>query len=329
MSRVPSISVAVTGAAGQISYSLLFDIASGAMFGPDQPVSLRLIEIEPALKTLEGVAMELEDCAFPLLSSVEMTSDLHFGFNSVNWAILVGAVPRKAGMERRDLLGINGSIFGPQGLAISSVGASDVRVLVVGNPCNTNALIAREAAKDLPANRFFSMTRLDQNRAVTQLALKAGVSSTSITNLAIWGNHSSTQFPDFTNAKIDSKPVEEIIRDKNWLRTEFLETVQSRGAAIISARGASSAASAAQAIVDSVRSVISPTPPGDCVSLAVPSNGEYGIPKGLQFGFPVTSDGKDWKIVDNFELDNYAKSKIDASAQELLGERAEVASLVG
>ncbi len=322
------ISVAVTGAAGQISYSLLFNIASGAMFGPDQEVSLKLIEIDPALKALEGVAMELEDCAFPLLRSIEMTSDLHSGFESVNWALLVGAVPRKAGMERRDLLGINGSIFGPQGAAISKFAASDVRVLVVGNPCNTNALIAREAAKDVPSDRFFAMTRLDQNRAVFQLAKKAGVSTMSVSNMAIWGNHSSTQFPDFANTRIDGKPVPQVISDNKWLETEFIKIVQHRGATIIGARGASSAASAAQAIVDSVRSIITPTPRNDCVSLAVVSNGEYGVPKGLQFGFPVTSDGNNWKVVEGFKIDRFAKGKIDATVEELVGERNEIASLL-
>lgn len=321
------ISVAVTGAAGQISYSLLFNIASGSMFGYDQPVSLRLIEIDAALKALEGVAMELDDCAFPLLESVEMTSDLHVGFDSVNWALLVGAVPRRAGMERRDLLGINGSIFGPQGSAIAKVAASDVRVFVVGNPCNTNALIAREAAKDVPPERFFAMTRLDQNRAMTQLAKKAGTHISSVSNMAIWGNHSSTQFPDFANAKIDGKPVMSVISDHRWLKTDFIKTVQRRGATIIGARGASSAASAAQAVVDSVRSIITPTPVGDCASLAVVSKGEYGIPEGIQFGFPVASDGNSWSVVEGFSIDEFAKEKIAATVDELVAERIEIANL--
>ena len=248
MSKTP-ISVAVTGAAGQISYSLLFRIASGAMFGPETPVSLRLIEVEPAMRALEGVAMELDDCAFPLLTGMELTADLETGFNGVNWAILVGAMPRKAGMERRDLLGVNGGIFGPQGRAIAKVAASDVRVFVVGNPCNTNALIAREAAKDVPAERFFAMTRLDQNRAVSQLAHKAGVEVSEVKNVAIWGNHSATQFPDFANATIGGKPATEVITDHEWLKGEFITTVQKRGAAIIDARGASSAASAANAVM--------------------------------------------------------------------------------
>src|SRR5215204_3508085 len=254
--------VAVTGAAGQIGYSLLFRIASGAMFGPGQPVILHLIEIpdEKAMKALGGVVMELDDCAFPLLKGCVPTSDLNEGFRGVNWSLLVGAVPRKAGMERKDLLGINGKIFTGQGQAIAKNAAKDVRVLVIGNPCNTNCLIAMNNAKSVPSDRWFAMTRLDENRAKAQLAKKAGVDVTSVTNLAIWGNHSATQYPDFTNAKIDGRAVTEVITDKSWLEGEFLTTVQQRGAAIIKARGASSAASAANAVVDTVRSLTMPTP---------------------------------------------------------------------
>ncbi len=327
MSKTP-ISVAVTGAAGQISYSLLFRIASGAMFGPDAPVALRLIEVEPAMRALEGVAMELDDCAFPLLTGMELTADLETGFDGVNWAILVGAMPRKAGMERRDLLGVNGGIFGPQGKAIAKVASSDVRIFVVGNPCNTNALIAREAAKGVPAERFFAMTRLDQNRAVSQLAHKAGVEVSDVKNVAIWGNHSATQFPDFANATIGGKPATEVITDHEWLKGEFITTVQKRGAAIIEARGASSAASAANAVVDSVRSIITPTPADTCVSLSVVSRGEYGIPEGLQFGFPVVSDGGSWKVVEGFKVDDFARSKIAITTEELVGERNDVADLL-
>lgn len=320
--------VSVTGAAGQISYSLLFRIASGAMLGEDQPIVLRLIEIEPAMKALEGVAMELDDCAFPLLSDIVMTTDLNVGFDNTSWALLVGAMPRKAGMERGDLLSVNGGIFGPQGRAIQENSASDVRVLVVGNPCNTNCLIARSSAPDVPAERFFAMTRLDQNRAKTQLAKKAGVSVDNVSNIAIWGNHSATQFPDFANAKIHGVPVPEVISDHGWLEGEFISTVQKRGAAIIDARGASSAASAANAAIDSVKSVINPTPKGDWVSLAVVSKGEYGIPVGLQFGFPVVSTGDSWSVVEGIKHDEFATEKIKATTDELFTERSEIESLL-
>lgn len=322
------IHVAVTGAAGQISYSLLFRIASGAMLGDDQPVVLRLIEIEPAMKALEGVAMELDDCAFPLLSDIVMTTDLSVGFNSTSWALLVGAMPRKAGMERGDLLSVNGGIFGPQGRAIQENAASDIRVLVVGNPCNTNCLIARSNAPDIPAERFFAMTRLDQNRAKTQLAKKAGVTVDDVSNVAIWGNHSATQFPDFANARIHGVPVPEVISDHSWLEGQFIETVQKRGAAIIDARGASSAASAANAAIDSVKSVVNPTPKGDWVSLAVASKGEYGVPEGLQFGFPVVSTGESWSVVEGIKHDEFAQAKIKATTDELVAERSEIESLI-
>lgn len=320
--------VAVTGAAGQISYSLLFRIASGAMLGDDQPIVLRLIEIEPAMKALEGVAMELDDCAFPLLRDIEMTTDLNKGFDQSSWALLVGAMPRKAGMERGDLLSINGGIFGPQGRAIQDNAASDIRVLVVGNPCNTNCLIARSNAPDIPPERFFAMTRLDQNRAKTQLAKKAGTSVDQVSNIAIWGNHSATQFPDFANAKIHGVPVPEVISDQEWLEGEFITTVQKRGAAVIDARGASSAASAANAAIDSVKSVVNPTPKGDWVSLAVVSKGEYGVPEGIQFGFPVVSDGKSWSIVEGIKHDEFAVGKIKQTTDELVSERSEIESLL-
>ena len=322
------VHVAVTGAAGQISYSLLFRIASGAMLGDDQPVVLRLIEIEPAMKALEGVAMELDDCAFPLLSDIVMTTDLNVGFENTSWALLVGAMPRKAGMERGDLLSVNGGIFGPQGRAIQENAASDIRVLVVGNPCNTNCLIARSNAPDIPSDRFFAMTRLDQNRAKTQLAKKAGATVDDVSNIAIWGNHSATQFPDFANARIHGIPVPEVISDHSWLEGQFIETVQKRGAAIIDARGASSAASAANAAIDSVKSVINPTPKGDWVSLAVVSKGEYGVPEGLQFGFPVVSTGESWSVVEGIKHDEFAQAKIKATTDELVAERSEIESLI-
>lgn len=322
------IRIAVTGAGGQIAYSLLPRIASGEMFGPDQPIVLRLIDIEQAMGALEGVAMELDDCAFGNLVDLEITSDLKVGFSETNWALLVGSVPRKAGMERRDLLSINGGIFGPQGSAIEANAASDVRVLVVGNPCNTNCLIARSNAPDIPGDRFFAMTRLDQNRAMSQLAQKAGVDIKEVTNMAIWGNHSSTQFPDFAHAKISGRIVPQVIDDHVWLEGEFISTIQKRGAAVLEARGASSAASAANAIVDSVHSVMRPTSPGDWISLAVVSSGEYGVPEGLQFGFPVISDGSSWEIAQGLEHDKFAKEKLSATIEELLGERAEVHELL-
>ncbi len=280
------VHVTVTGAAGQIGYSLLFRIASGQLLGPDQPVVLRLLEIEPGMKALEGVVMEIDDCAFPLVSDIVTTTDLNTAFDGTSWALLVGSIPRKAGMERGDLLTINGGIFGPQGRAIAAHAASDVRILVVGNPCNTNCLIARSNAPEVPSDRWFAMTRLDENRAKGQLAHKAGVPVASVTNVAIWGNHSATQFPDYANALIGGKPAAEVIDDIAWLQGDFLTTVQKRGAAIIDARGLSSAASAANAAVDSVVSIRSGTPGDDFTSLAVVSSGEYGVPEGLQFGFP-------------------------------------------
>jgi malate dehydrogenase len=322
------VQVTVTGAAGQIGYSLLFRIASGQLLGPDVPVALRLLEVEPAMKALEGVAMELDDCAFPLLTGMELTSDLKTAFNGTNFGLLVGAAPRKAGMERGDLLATNGGIFKPQGQAINENAADDVRVLVVGNPCNTNCLIARSNAPDVPADRFFAMTRLDENRGKAQLARKAGVPVSEVRNLAIWGNHSATQYPDFQNATISGKPVPSVISDENWLQNDFISTVQKRGAAIIEARGASSAASAASAAVDSVRAIVNPTPDDDCTALAVVSNGEYGVPEGLQFGFPVHSDGKNWRVIEGFELDDFARQKLQITTDELLAERDAVADLL-
>ena len=321
------ITVAVTGAAGQIGYSLLFRIASGALFGPDQPVALRLIEIEPALGALQGVVMELDDCAFPLLSSVTPTASLDEGFSGVNWAILVGSVPRKAGMERKDLLSINGKIFTGQGQAIQKNAASDVRVLVVGNPCNTNCLIAMSNAKDVPTNRWFAMTRLDENRAKSQLAAKAGVHASDVTNLTIWGNHSATQYPDFYNAKISGKAVTDVISDHDWLKGDFITTVQQRGAAIIKARGLSSAASAANAACDTVRSLSSATPAGDWTSVAVCSDGSYGVEKGIMSSFPIRTDGSTWEIVQGLPVNEFSQGRIDATVAELSEERAAVTEL--
>ena len=324
------IRIAVTGAAGQIGYSLLFRIASGAMFGPDQPVELNLIEIAPALPTLGGVVMELDDCAFPLLKKITATADLDEGFRGVNWALLVGSVPRKAGMERKDLLGINGRIFIGQGQAIAKNAAGDVRVLVVGNPCNTNCLIAMNNAKSIPADRWFAMTRLDENRAKAQLARKAGVDVTSVTNMAIWGNHSATQYPDFHNARIDGRPVTEVIADHAWLEGEFSATVQQRGAAILQARGSSSAASAANAVVDTVRSLTTPTPSGDWYSAALCSTGDYDVEPGLISSFPVRNGaGGAREVVKSVPVNAFSRTKIDATLNELREEKSLVAELLG
>jgi malate dehydrogenase len=328
MSNNTPIRVAVTGAAGQIGYALLFRIASGAMFGPNQPVILHLIEIEAVLPALGGVVMELDDCAFPLLKGVVPTSNLDEGFRGVNWALLVGSVPRKQGMERKDLLGINGKIFIGQGQAIQKNAASDVRIHVVGNPCNTNCLIAMNNAPDIARDRWFAMTRLDENRAKSQLAKKAGVETTAVSNVAIWGNHSSTQYPDFTHAKINGQPVPSVIKDEAWLKGEFISSVQQRGAAIIKARGASSAASAANAIVDSVASIASPTAAGDWHSVCLHSDGSYGIEKGLICSFPVRSNGQKLEIVQGLEIDAFSRGKIDATVAELKEEKALVADLL-
>jgi malate dehydrogenase len=322
------IRVAITGAAGQIGYSLLFRIASGSMFGADQPVILHLIEIEPALKALNGVVMELDDCAFPLLKGIVPTASLDEGFKGVNWALLVGSVPRKAGMERKDLLGINGKIFTGQGQAIAKNASADVRVLVVGNPCNTNCLIAMNNAKGIPADRWFAMTMLDQNRAKTQLAKKAGVDVTAVSNVAIWGNHSSTMYPDFANAKINGQPAPAVIKDDAWFKDAFIPTVQKRGAAVLEARGLSSAASAANAVVDTVRALTTPTPAGDWFSVAVCSDGSYGIEKNLLFSYPIRSDGRKWSIVPGVPLSDFSKTKIAATEIELKEEKALVSDLL-
>ena len=324
-----ALHVTVTGAAGQIGYALVHRVAAGELLGHDHPLVLQLLEIEPAMQALEGVVMELEDGAHPLLEGIEATSDLKTAFDGTSWALLVGSVPRKAGMERGDLLAVNGGIFKPQGQAINDHAADDVRVLVVGNPCNTNCLIARSNAPDVPADRWFAMTRLDENRAKTQLARKAGVPVREVTNMAIWGNHSATQFPDCFHARISGKPAPDVIGDDDWLRGPFIETVQRRGAAVIEARGASSAASAAHAAIESVKSVWQPTPEGDWHSLAVVSRGEYGVPEDLQFGFPVRSDGKHWSVVEGIEHDEFAKQKIAVTTKELEEERDEVRALLG
>jgi len=325
------IRVAVTGAAGQIGYALLPRIASGALFGPDQPVILHLIEIphDKALSALRGVAMELDDCAFPLLAGIVQTSDLDVGFKDVNWALLVGAKPRGPGMERNDLLKDNGAIFVGQGRAIAKNAAADVRVAVVGNPCNTNAWICQQAAKGVPPERFTAMTRLDQNRAQAQLAQKAGVPITDVKGTLIWGNHSATQVPDFFHATIKGKPVTEVVADHDWLKTTFISTVQKRGAAIIEARGVSSAASAANALIDHVRDLHFATPQGEWRSICVTSDGSYGVPAGLISSFPIRSDGKGgWSIVQGLELNDFLKEKIAATVKELEGEREVVKALV-
>jgi malate dehydrogenase len=322
------IKVAVTGAAGQIGYSLLPRIASGAIFGPEQPVELHLIEIPPALKALEGVVMELHDCAFPLLHNVLATVDLAEGFRGVNWTLLVGSVPRRAGMERKDLLGINGKIFVEQGRAIAENAASDIRVLVVGNPCNTNCLIAMNNAKGVPSDRWFAMTRLDENRAKTQLALKSGSHWSHVSNVAIWGNHSSTLYPDFFNARIEGKPATEVITDQVWLENDFIKAVQQRGAAIIQARGVSSAKSAAHGAIETVGSIIGATPEGDWHSVALCSDGSYGIEKGLICSFPTRSDGTKVEIVQGVPLNDFGKAKVEASVNELKEERSMVEELL-
>lgn len=327
MNQTP-IRIAVTGAAGNIGYALLFRIASGAMFGPNQPVALNLIEIPPALNALKGVVMELDDCAFPLLKEVVATTDIAEGFKNVNWALLVGAIPRKEGMERADLLGTNGKLFTSQGKAIAENAADNVRVLVVGNPCNTNCLIAMNNAKTVPNDRFFAMTMLDQNRAKTQLAQKAGVDVTEVTNMTVWGNHSATQYPDFYSAKIKGQPAAEVIGDEAWLKDTFIPTVQKRGSAIIKARGSSSAASAANGIVDSVRALSTPTPTGDTFSMCVCSDGSYGTPEGLIISLPCQSDGEQIKIVKDIELNAFSREKFDASVQELSEEREAVKDLL-
>ncbi|MCE9613037.1 MAG: malate dehydrogenase [Lentisphaerae bacterium] len=323
-----SVRVTVTGAAGQIGYALLFRIAAGEMFGPDTAVNLRLLELPAALGALEGVRMELDDCAFPLLESITPTSDTNVAFEGTDWALLVGAVPRKAGMERADLLNVNGGIFTAQGKAIGQNASRGCRVLVVGNPCNTNALICQKAS-GLPATQIFAMTMLDQNRAVTQLAQKSGTAVRDVKHLAIWGNHSPTMFADYLHATIKGRPVTDVISDGAWLEGAFLSTVQQRGAAVIKARGASSAASAANAVVKTVRELVAVTPAGDCFSVAVPSSGQYGVPAGLVFGYPVRSDGTGYQIVDGLQHATFARSKLEVTINELVGEREAVKHLLG
>jgi malate dehydrogenase len=325
------VRVTVTGAAGQIGYALLFRIASGQMFGPDTPVQLRLLEITPALSALEGVAMELDDCAFPLLAGIELTDSAETAFDGANLACLVGAKPRGPGMERADLLKDNGAIFTGQGRAIASSGADDIKIAVVGNPANTNALIASANADGVPLERFTAMVRLDENRAKTQLAQKAGVSVAEVTNLAVWGNHSPTMVPDVDNARIGARSLNEVITDRAWLEGEFLSTVQQRGKAIIDARGSSSAASAANALIDHVANWTGgkPTPDGDWVSMAIPSDGSYGVPEGIISGFPVTTDGAGtYEIVQGLELSEFVQGKLNATVAELEEERSAVKDML-
>jgi malate dehydrogenase len=322
------IKVAITGAAGQIGYALVFRVASGAMFGPDQPVALHLIEIPAGFEALKGVVMELDDCAFPLLKNVVATTDLDEGFRDVNWALLVGSVPRKAGMERKDLLGINGKIFIGQGQAIEKNAAKDVRILVIGNPCNTNCLIAMNNAKSIPRDRWFAMTRLDENRAKAQLAQKATADVTEVTNMTIWGNHSATQYPDAYNAKVKGRSAAEVIGDESWLKETFIPAVQQRGAAIIKARGSSSAGSAANAIVDTVRSLTTDTGEGDWHSVAVCSDGSYGVEAGLICSFPIRTRAGKWEIVQGVPLNEFGRAKTDASVAELKEEKALVGELI-
>ncbi|MGI8881958.1 MAG: malate dehydrogenase [Jatrophihabitans sp.] len=326
MSTTP-VKVAVTGAAGQIGYSLLFRIASGELLGPDTPIELRLLEITPALKALEGVVMELDDCAFPLVSSVQTGDDPNVIFDGVNIALLVGARPRTKGMERGELLSANGAIFTVQGKALNDHAADDLRVLVPGNPANTNALIALSNAPDIPSERFTAMTRLDHNRALGQLAKKTGTPVSDISKLAIWGNHSATQYPDIFHAEVAGRNVVEAINDQAWLENDFIPTVQKRGAAIIEARGASSAASAASAVIDHVHDWVLGTPPGDWVSMAVLSDGSYGVPEGLVSSFPVTTKDSTWEIVQGLEIDDFSRGRIDASVAELGEERDAVKEL--
>lgn len=325
------IRVAVTGGAGQIGYSLLFRLANGETFGPDQPIILQVLEIPNALTALRGVLMELQDCAFPLLNDVVATDDPSIAFRDVNWALLVGSRPRTKDMERKDLLSINGQIFVGQGKALNENAASDVRILVVGNPCNTNCLVGKKNAPDIPANRWFAMTRLDENRSKGQIAQKAGVLVNAVTRVGVWGNHSATQFPNFEHALVNGKPATEVIGDRAWFEGDFMKTVQQRGKAIIEARGLSSAASAANAAIDTVRSLLHPTPDGDWYSVAIPSEGNpYGVAEDLIYSFPMRTkaDGS-YEIVSGLEISDYARSKIKATETELLEEKADVKDLLG
>jgi len=325
-----TVKVAVTGAAGQIGYAVLFRLASGAVFGTDTAVELQLLELEKALPALEGVKMELDDCAFPLLTNIVTTSDPNVAFKDIDWGLLVGSVPRKAGMERNDLLRVNGGIFVGQGKALNENAGKDVRVLVVGNPCNTNCLIAMHNAPKIPREHWFAMTALDENRAKIQLAQKAGVAVSDVTNLTIWGNHSATQYPDFTNTKILGKPAQAVIDDDEWLQGDFIKTVQQRGSAIIKARGASSAASAANAALDTIMRITTPTAEGDWFSAAIPSDGSYGIPEGLIFSYPLRSSGNGVpEVVQGIELDEFSQEKIQATRSELEMEREAVKEMLG
>src|SRR5262245_39163559 len=329
-SMAKSVRVAVTGAAGQVAYSMLARLASGEVFGPDTKVTLQLLEITPALTALEGVAMELEDCGFPTLNEVVVTDDATKAFAGVNWALLVGAAPRKQGMARKDLLGMTGKIFVGQGQALAKTAASDVRILIVGNPCNTNCLVAYRNGKDVPADRWSAMTRLDHNRAVAALAKKAGVPNEAVTCVTIWGNHSNTQYPDFTNAKINGKPATSVITDRTWLETVYVPQCQERGKAVINKRGLSSAFSAANGALDHVKSLVGPTAAGDWTSAALVSKGEYGVPAGLVFGYPVTADGKgNFAVVNGLTLDAFGKAKFEATLKELLEEQDAVKDLLG
>ncbi|MCK0113305.1 malate dehydrogenase [Ornithinimicrobium sp. F0845] len=321
------VKVAVTGAAGQIGYSLLFRIASGDLLGKDTPVQLRLLEITPALKALEGVVMELDDCAFPALAGVEIGDDPAVIFDGANVALLVGARPRTKGMERGDLLEANGAIFTGQGKALNDHAADDIRITVTGNPANTNALIAMSNAKDIPTERFSALTRLDHNRALAQVSAKAGVPVTKISNMTIWGNHSATQYPDLFHAQIGGRSAADVINDQAWLEDTFIPTVAKRGAAIIEARGSSSAASAASATIDHTRDWLQGSPEGNWLSMAVRSDGSYGVAEGLISSFPVTTSGGNWEIVQGLEIDDFSRGKIDASVAELAEERQAVSEL--
>ena len=325
MANAP-VNITITGAAGNIGYALLFRIASGALLGPDQRVNLRLLEIPPAVKAAEGTAMELFDSAFPTLGSVDIFDDAKAAFEGANIAFLVGSMPRKAGMERADLLSANGGIFGPQGEALNAGAAEDIKVLVVGNPANTNALIAASHAPDIPSSRFTAMTRLDHNRALAQLATKAGCHVTDIDKVTVWGNHSSTQYPDLTQATVKGAPITDILADRAWVENDFIPTVAKRGAAIIDARGASSAASAASAAIDHVHDWVLGTS-GSWTSSSIMSDGSYGVPEGIISSFPCTSENGEWKIVQGLEIDDFSRGKIDASAAELVEEKNTVASM--
>ncbi len=321
------VRVAVTGAAGQIGYAILFRIASGQLLGSDTPVHLSLLEIPQALKAVEGTAMEIDDCAFPLVAGVDITDDPNKAFDGTSVALLIGARPRTKGMERSDLLEANGGIFKPQGQALNDHAASDIKVLVVGNPANTNCLIARSHAPDIPAERFTSMMRLDHNRAIAQLAVKSGAAVSDITNMTVWGNHSPTQYPDIFHAKVKGQNAAEAVSDQEWLENDFIPTVQKRGAAVIDARGASSAASAANAAVDHVRDWVRGTPDGDWVSMGIPSDGSYGVDEGLMFGFPVTCSDGSYEIVQGLELNDFSQSRLDVTINELKDERETVKRL--